>query len=131
MKGQPKYYKGTDGLKTGTSDSGYSLALTNKQHGLRLNETILDVTPYPSETAKLNRNEIANDMMKYYRKQYEYKRCYLKVNIKLMAKIHSKKDLYDVVPKHKNGILRLMIKGMLTFTINDIFRWRFLSIGKS
>ena len=41
------------------------------------------------------------------------KRCYLKVNIKLMAKIHSKKDLYDVVPKHKNGILRLMIKECL------------------
>ena len=50
-------------MKTGTSDSGYSLALTNKQHRLRLNETILDVSPYPSETAKLTRNEIANDMM--------------------------------------------------------------------
>ena len=39
------------------------------------------------------------------------KRCYLKVNIKLMAKIHSKKDLYDVVPKHKKWYIAINDKG--------------------
>lgn len=112
LKGQPKYYKGTDGLKTGTSDSGYSLALTNKQHGLRLNETILDVTPYPNETAKLNRNEIANDMMKYYRKQYEYKKVLSKGEHQIDGKKYTvKKDLYDVVPKHKKWYIAINDKG--------------------
>lgn len=112
LKGQPKYYKGTDGLKTGTSDSGYSLALTNKQQGLRLNETILDVKPYPSESSKLNRNEIANDMMKYYRQQYEYKKVLSKGEHKINdKKYHVKKDLYDVVPKHKKWYIGINDKG--------------------
>ncbi|MDK6298272.1 penicillin-binding protein PBP4 [Staphylococcus caprae] len=112
LKEQPKYYKGTDGLKTGTSDSGYSLALTNKQHRLRLNETILDVSPYPSDTAKLTRNEIANDMMKYYRKQYEYKKVLSKGEHKIDGTTYDvKKDLYDVVPKHQKWYIAINSKG--------------------
>ena len=108
-------------MKTGTSDSGYSLALTNKQHRLRLNETILDVSPYPSETAKLTRNEIANDMMKYYRKQYEYKKVLSKGEQKIDGTTYDvKKDLYDVVPKHQNGISPLIVKVTHMFTINEI-----------
>ena len=99
-------------MKTGTSDSGYSLALTNKQHRLRLNETILDVSPYPSETAKLTRNEIANDMMKYYRKQYEYKKVLSKGEHKIDGTTYDvKKDLYDVVPKHQKWYIAINSKG--------------------
>ncbi|MBL7573873.1 penicillin-binding protein PBP4 [Staphylococcus saccharolyticus] len=112
LKGQPKYYEGTDGLKTGTSDTGYSLALTNQRNGLRLNETILNVSPYPSEEAKLNRNEIANNMMKYYRQQFEYKKVLTKGEHQIGGKQYNvKKDLYDVVPKNKEWHISINSKG--------------------
>ena len=51
---------GTDGLKTGTSNKGYNIALTNKQDQLRLNETIMNVKPFGDVNAKYNRNRIGN-----------------------------------------------------------------------
>ena len=103
LKGEPEEYLGTDGLKTGTSDEGYSIALTNNQDHLRLNATILDVKPYPSEQAKHVRNQIANHMIEDLRKEYTYTKVMSKGTHKIDGKeITVSKDLYDTVPKNKD-----------------------------
>ncbi|MCE4963632.1 penicillin-binding protein PBP4 [Staphylococcus haemolyticus] len=103
LKGQPLYLPGTDGLKTGTSNKGYNIALTNKQDQLRLNETIMNVKPFGDVNAKYNRNRIGNQIIKQYRQKYEYKKVLTKGDHEIDGKkYHVKKDLYDVVPKDKS-----------------------------
>ena len=103
LKGEAEEYLGTDGLKTGTSDEGYSIALTNNQDHLRLNATILDVKPYPSEQAKHVRNQIANHMIEDLRKEYTYTKVMSKGTHKIDGKeITVSQNLYDTVPKNKD-----------------------------
>lgn len=103
LKGQPLYLPGTDGLKTGTSNKGYNIALTNKQDQLRLNETLMNVKPFGDVKAKYNRNRIGNHIIKQYRQKYEYKKVLTEGNHEIDGKTyHVKKDLYDVVPKDKS-----------------------------
>lgn len=103
LKGQPLYLPGTDGLKTGTSNKGYNIALTNKQDQLRLNETIMNVKPFGGVNAKYNRNRIGNQIIKQYRQKYEYKKVLTEGDHEIDGnKYHVKKDLYDVVPKDKS-----------------------------
>lgn len=103
LKGQPLYLPGTDGLKTGTSNKGYNIALTNKQDQLRLNETIMNVKPFGDVNAKYNRNRIGNQTIKQYRQKYEYKKVLTEGDHEIDGKkYHVKKDLYDVVPKDKS-----------------------------
>ncbi|MCH4483732.1 penicillin-binding protein PBP4 [Staphylococcus haemolyticus] len=103
LKGQPLYLPGTDGLKTGTSNKGYNIALTNKQDQLRLNETIMNVNPFGDVNAKYNRNRIGNQIIKQYRQKYEYKKVLTEGDHEIDGKkYHVKKDLYDVVPKDKS-----------------------------
>ncbi|REH75368.1 penicillin-binding protein [Staphylococcus felis] len=100
LKGQPHALRGTDGLKTGTSDKGYSLALTRKVNHLRLNEIVLNVQPYSSEKAKQNLYHIANQAMIKAYEQYEYRKVISKGKKEINGKLYDvKKDLYDVVPK--------------------------------
>lgn len=103
LKGQPLYLPGTDGLKTGTSNKGYNIALTNKQDQLRLNGTIMNVKPFGDVNAKYNRNRIGNQIIKQYRQKYEYKKVLTEGDHEIDGnKYHVKKDLYDVVPKDKS-----------------------------
>lgn len=103
LKGQPLYLPGTDGLKTGTSNKGYNIALTNKQDQLRLNETIMNVKPFGDVNTKYNRNRIGNQIIKQYRQKYEYKKVLTEGDHEIDGKkYHVKKDLYDVVPKDKS-----------------------------
>lgn len=103
LKGQPLYLPGTDGLKTGTSNKGYNIALTNKQDQLRLNEKIMNVKPFGDVNAKYNRNRIGNQIIKQYRQKYEYKKVLTEGDHEIDGnKYHVKKDLYDVVPKDKS-----------------------------
>ena len=103
LKGQPLYLPGTDGLKTGTSNKGYNIALTNKQDQLRLNETLMNVKPFGDVKAKYNRNRIGNHIIKQYRQKYEYKKVLTEGDHEIDGnKYHVKKDLYDVVPKDKS-----------------------------
>ena len=44
--------KGVHGLKTGTSENGYNLALTAERNHLRIDTTVMNVQPYPSEVSK-------------------------------------------------------------------------------
>ena len=100
LKGQRFELKGADGLKTGTSDEGYSLALTGKRNGLRLNEAILNVKPYPSMKAKNERHKIANALINKQFKKYEYRKVLSEGEHEINGKTYQvKQDLYDVVPK--------------------------------
>ena len=100
VKHEPLYLKGTDGLKTGTSDKGYNIALTNQQNHLRLNEVVMNVEPYMDNNAKYNRNRIGNALFKHYREEYEYKKVLSKGEHKIDGKTYKvDKNLYDTVPK--------------------------------
>ncbi|MFK4181869.1 penicillin-binding protein PBP4 [Staphylococcus cohnii] len=100
LKGQRFELKGADGLKTGTSDEGYSLALTSKRNGLRLNEAILNVKPFPSMKAKNARHKIANAIMNKQFNKYEYRKVLSEGEHEINGKTYQvKQDLYDVVPK--------------------------------
>lgn len=102
LKNQPLYLPGTDGLKTGTSDKGYNITLTNKLNNLRVNETVLNVKPYGDYNAKYSRNRIANNIIRYYRQQYEYKKVLSKGKQTIGKQTYEvKKDLYDIVPKDR------------------------------
>ena len=118
LKGQPLYLPGTDGLKTGTSNKGYNIALTNKQDQLRLNETIMNVKPFGDVNAKYNRNRIGNQIIKQYRQKYEYKKVLTEGDHEIDGKKYHVKDLYDVVPKDKsNGIWLSIVKAKFMFII--------------
>ena len=105
-------------MKTGTSDKGYNIALTNQQNHLRLNEVVMNVSPYMDNNAKYNRNRIGNAIFKHYRKEYEYKKCEHKIDGKTYK---VDKNLYDTVPKdNKNGIYESINMGKLMCTINVI-----------
>lgn len=100
IKNEPLYLKGTDGLKTGTSDKGYNVALTNQQNHLRLNEAVMNVEPYMDNNAKYNRNRIGNAIFKHYREEYEYKKVLSKGEHKIDGKTYKVNgNLYDTVPK--------------------------------
>lgn len=113
LKGERFDLKGADGLKTGTSDEGYSLALTSKRDGLRLNEAILNVKPFPSNKAKNERHKIANKHINKQFDKYEYRKVLSEGEHEINDKIyHVKNDLYDVVPKKmKNVKLNVDKKG--------------------
>ncbi len=113
LKGQQFDLKGADGLKTGTSDEGYSLALTSKRDGLRLNEAILNVKPFPSNKAKNERHKIANKHINKQFDKYEYRKVLSEGKHEINDKTyHVKNDLYDVVPKKmKNVKLNVDKKG--------------------
>lgn len=113
LKGQQFDLKGADGLKTGTSDEGYSLALTSKRDGLRLNEAILNVKPFPSNKAKNERHKIANKHINKQFDKYEYRKVLSEGEHEINDKTyHVKNDLYDVVPKKmKNVKLNVDKKG--------------------
>lgn len=113
LKGQQFDLKGADGLKTGTSDEGYSLALTSKRDGLRLNEVILNVKPFPSNKAKNERHKIANKHINKQFDKYEYRKVLSEGEHEINDKTyHVKNDLYDVVPKKmKNVKLNVDKKG--------------------
>lgn len=87
-------------MKTGTSDKGYNIALTNQQNHLRLNEVVMNVEPYMDNNAKYNRNRIGNAIFKHYREEYEYKKVLSKGEHKIDGKTYKvDKNLYDTVPK--------------------------------
>ncbi|GGG98329.1 DUF1958 domain-containing protein [Staphylococcus pragensis] len=102
LRTQPLYLPGTDGLKTGTSDKGYNITLTNKLNHLRLNETVMNVKPYGDGYARYSRNKIGNHIIQYYRQQYEYKKVLSKGKHTIGNRTYEvKKDLYDTVPKDR------------------------------
>lgn len=108
LEGQPYEVEGADGLKTGTNEKGYSLALTGKRGKLRLNEVIFNVQPYPSDATKANLYRIAGQVMDNAYDDYEYRKVISKGKHKINDKLYEvEKDLYDIVPKGEKPKLKV------------------------
>ncbi|MGV3244954.1 DUF1958 domain-containing protein [Staphylococcus sp. 11262D007BW] len=108
LEGQPYEVEGADGLKTGTNEKGYSLALTGKRGKLRLNEVIFNVQPYPSDATKANLYRIAGQVMDNAYDDYEYRKVVSKGKHKINDKLYEvEKDLYDIVPKGEKPKLKV------------------------
>lgn len=95
--------KGAQGLKTGTSENGYNLVLTTKRNHLRIDTTVMNVQPYPSDVSKHARQKIANALTEDAFKHYEYRKVIGKGEHEIDGKTYEvKQNLYDVVPKGKH-----------------------------
>ncbi|MGE7350678.1 penicillin-binding protein PBP4 [Staphylococcus lugdunensis] len=95
---------GADGLKTGTSNHGYNLALTAKQNNLRIHSVLFQVQPFADERAKHVRQQLSNIMVRRAFKNYDYRKVLSKGQHRIQGKMYYvKKDLYDVVPKDHKG----------------------------
>lgn len=95
--------KDVDGLKTGTSTQGYNLVLTAKRHHLRINTDIFNIQPYPDDTAKHARQQLANILTEQAFEKYEYRKVMTKGKHEIGdKKMIVEKDLYDLVPKDKS-----------------------------
>ncbi|MGT2667652.1 DUF1958 domain-containing protein [Streptococcus rifensis] len=101
LEGGPTAYKGTDGLKTGSSDSaGYNLVSTAKQNGMRLISVVLGVGDWPDDDAEKARNIISNALHDAQFKQYSYERVLARgVHTINEETIVLEEDLYAVVEK--------------------------------
>lgn len=101
LEGANMSLKGTDGLKTGSSDiADYNHSLSTKRDGLRVNQILFGAGDYNTVGGEKERNMMGNSLMEKTFKEYEWK----KVLSKGVHKINDKKyyiteDLYDVVKK--------------------------------
>ena len=101
LEGADMSLKGTDGLKTGSSDiADYNHGLSTKRDGLRVNQILFGAGDYNSVGGEKERNMMGNSLMEKSFKEYEWK----KVLSKGEQEINGKKyfvtdDLYDVVRK--------------------------------
>lgn len=109
LEGAKIPFKGTDGLKTGSSDTaGFNVTVTAKQNNMRVVAVIMGVQHWLDPEAEFNRNKMANAVMQQVFNQYEYKKLLSKGKQKLNGKdyyIH--KDLYDIVRIGESGKLIL------------------------
>ncbi|WP_414050760.1 DUF1958 domain-containing protein [Macrococcus animalis] len=109
LEGGKYPFKGTDGLKTGSSDTaGFNVTVTSKQKNMRIIAVILGVQHWLDPDAEFNRNKMANAVMQDAFNQYEYKKVLTKGVHKFNGKeyyIH--KDLYDIVKIDQPGKLIL------------------------
>ncbi|MEY8463423.1 D-alanyl-D-alanine carboxypeptidase family protein [Streptococcus merionis] len=75
LVGGPTAYEGTDGLKTGSSDSaGYNLVSTVKRQGVRLISVVMGVGEWPDDKAEEARNRLSNALHDAVYKEYTYQR---------------------------------------------------------
>lgn len=101
LEGANMSLKGTDGLKTGSSDiADYNHSLSTKRDGLRVNQILFGAGDYNTVGGEKERNMMGNSLMEKTFNEYEWK----KVLSKGVHKINDKKyyiteDLYDVVKK--------------------------------
>ena len=74
---------GTDGLKTGSSDTAdYNHTITTKRNGFRINQVILGAGDYKHIGGEKQRNMMGNALMERSFSQYKYEKSFQKVNIK-------------------------------------------------
>ncbi|MEB6612259.1 penicillin-binding protein PBP4 [Staphylococcus pasteuri] len=92
---------GTDGLKTGSSDTAdYNHTITTNRHGFRINQVILGAGDYKHVGGEKQRNMMGNALMERSYNQYKYEKILSKGKQKINGKTYYvEKDLYDVLPK--------------------------------
>nr|WP_263314806.1 penicillin-binding protein PBP4 [Mammaliicoccus sp. Marseille-Q6498] len=101
LEGADMSLKGTDGLKTGSSDiADYNHSLSTKRDGLRINQIVFGAGDYNTVGGEKQRNMIGNSLMDKSFNEYEWKKVLSKGNQKINGKKYFvTKDLYDVVKK--------------------------------
>lgn len=101
LEGADMSLKGTDGLKTGSSDTAdYNHSLSTKRDGLRINQVLLGAGDYNSVGGEKERNMMGNSLMEKSFKEYEWKKVLSKGTQKINGKkYYVTEDLYDVVRK--------------------------------
>ncbi|GGI42737.1 penicillin-binding protein PBP4 [Mammaliicoccus stepanovicii] len=101
LEGADMALKGTDGLKTGSSDTAdYNHSLSTKRNGLRINQIIFGAGDYNSVGGEKERNMIGNSLMEKSFNEYEWKKVLSKGSQKINGKkYYVTQDLYDVVRK--------------------------------
>ncbi|HCN59851.1 penicillin-binding protein PBP4 [Mammaliicoccus fleurettii] len=101
LEGADMSLKGTDGLKTGSSDTAdYNHSLSTKRDGLRINQILLGAGDYNSVGGEKERNMMGNSLMEKSFNEYEWKKVLSKGKQKINGKTYYvSEDLYDVVQK--------------------------------
>lgn len=92
---------GTDGLKTGSSDTAdYNHTITTKRNGFRINQVILGAGDYKHIGGEKQRNMMGNALMERSFSQYKYEKILSKGKHQINGKTYYvEQDLYDVLPK--------------------------------
>lgn len=101
LEGAKYELKGTDGLKTGSSDTGgFNYSSTAKRGDTRLVEIIMGVSTWDDQAGEELRHLVGNAVMKQAFSEYEYK-CVLPKGRHEIAgeEIETEKDLWDCVKK--------------------------------
>ncbi|MBO5460842.1 MAG: D-alanyl-D-alanine carboxypeptidase [Ruminococcus sp.] len=101
LPGGTQEFEGTDGLKTGSSDTaGYNLIFTAKQKDTRLVQVVLGVSEWGDPNGEEYRHIVANALMQKAFDEYEYKLVLPAGEHKIDGKtIKTTRDLWDCVPK--------------------------------
>lgn len=101
LEGAKYELKGTDGLKTGSSDSGgFNYSSTAKRGDTRLVEIIMGVSTWDDQTGEELRHLVGNAVMEHAFSEYEYQ-CILKKGKHEIngEEIEIQEDLWDCVKK--------------------------------
>lgn len=101
LEGAKYELKGTDGLKTGSSDSGgFNYSSTAKRGDTRLIEIIMGVSTWNDQTGEELRHLVGNAIMEHVFEQYEYKCVLPKGRYEIGGEeVETKEDLWDCVKK--------------------------------
>ncbi len=111
LEGAKYELEGTDGLKTGSSDTGgFNYSSTAKRGDTRLVEIIMGVSTWDDQTGEEKRHLVGNAVMEHVFQEYEYK-CILPKGEHTVAgkEIITREDLWDCVKKDSK----------LKFTLKD------------
>jgi len=102
LEGADMSLKGTDGLKTGSSDiANYNHSITTERNGFRINQAIMGAGNYDNLGGEKQRNMMGNALMNMSFDQYKYQKILSKGEQKINGKTYFvQKDLYDVLPKN-------------------------------
>ncbi|WP_436862554.1 penicillin-binding protein PBP4 [Staphylococcus caeli] len=102
LEGADMSLKGTDGLKTGSSDiANYNHSITTERNGFRINQAIMGAGNYDNLGGEKQRNMMGNALMNMSFDQYKYQKILSKGEQKINGKTYYvQKDLYDVLPKN-------------------------------
>ena len=87
LEGSELSLKGTDGLKTGSSDiADYNHTITTKRDGFRIDQAIMGAGDYKHLGGEKERNKMGNSIMNRSFDQYKYVKILSKGEQKLTAK---------------------------------------------
>lgn len=109
LEGAKYGLEGTDGLKTGSSDTaGFNYSSTAKRGDTRLVEIVMGVSDWSDQTGEELRHLVGNAIMEQAFERFEYKKVLSKgVHTIDGKKVEISKDLWDCVPKGKEAPLTI------------------------